>query len=211
LVLDDAFHFYYQDGIDYLTALGARIVPCSALQGNFPDDLDGLYIGGGFPEMFADEISRNKDFLAGVRAGHRQGLPVYAECGGMMLLSKAIVDLEGREFPMAGIVPGKTVMLKKRAGLGYVTAFNRRDNILASAGKMLRGHEFHYSILEGLEMGDYAFSLERPGEASRMDGYCRGSLLASYLHLHFCGCREEALCFIKACLDYRKKRKASSL
>lgn len=207
LVLDQAFNFYYQDGLDFLSALGAEIVPCSALEGNLPPGLDGLYIGGGFPEMFADAIAQNLEFMAVVRGEFSRGMPVYAECGGMMFLSGSITGYDGREYRMAGIIPGKTVMLKKRAGLGYVTATALRDSVLAAAGRRIRGHEFHYSVLEGLDGADHAYLLEKEGEAPpRPDGYASGNLLASYLHIHFAGCPEEARRFIRACKSYRQKR-----
>jgi cobyrinic acid a,c-diamide synthase len=206
LVLDQAFNFYYQDALDLLAALGARIVPCSSLEGGLPPGLDGLYIGGGFPEMFAGAISGNREFLEGVRRESGRGMPVYAECGGMMFLSRGITDFNGRYYPMAGIIPGETVMLKKRAGLGYVTALALKDNLLAAAGRRIRGHEFHYSVLQGLDQADHAYLLEREGGESRPDGYYSGNLLASYLHIHFAGCPGEARGFIRACREYRQKR-----
>ncbi|MCL6610539.1 MAG: cobyrinate a,c-diamide synthase [Peptococcaceae bacterium] len=206
LVLDQAFNFYYRDGLDLLAALGARLVPCSALEGGLPPGLDGLYIGGGFPEMFAEVIAENLEFIGGVRSEFGRGMPVYAECGGMMFLSRSIAGFDGREYPMAGIIPGKTVMLGKRAGLGYVTALALKDSILAPAGRRIRGHEFHYSVLQGLDGADHAYSLEREGEEPRLDGYASGGLLASYLHIHFAGCPEEARRFIRACRQFRKKR-----
>ncbi len=206
LVLDRAFNFYYQDGLDILTALGSEIVPCSALEGPLPAGLDGLYIGGGFPEMFAGEISENLEFIEGVRRESGRGMPIYAECGGMMFLSGSITCFSGREYPMAGIIPGKTVMLKKRAGLGYVTALALGDSVLAAAGRRIKGHEFHYSVMRGLDPQDHAYLLEKEGESPRPDGYARGNLLASYLHVHFAGCPEEAGRLIRACLNYRRKR-----
>lgn len=206
LVLDQAFNFYYQDALDLLVALGARIIPCSALEGGLPSGLDGLYIGGGFPEMFAEVISGNREFMEGVRGEFSRGMPVYAECGGMMFLSRGITDFNGGEYPMAGIVPGKTLMLKKRAGLGYVTALALKDNLLAAAGGRIRGHEFHYSVLQGVDQADHAYLLEREGGESRPDGYAAGNLLASYLHIHFAGCPGEARGFIRACREYRAQK-----
>ena len=210
VVMDQAFHFYYQDGLDFLTALGARIIPCSSLEGRLPSNLDGLYIGGGFPEMFAQPIAENTEFIQGVKEQCGQGMPIYAECGGMMFLSGGITDFSGREYPMAGVIPGKTVMLQKRAGLGYVTALTLKDNLLAFAGQKIRGHEFHYSVLQGLAPQQNAYLLERAGDEPRQDGYACGNLLASYLHIHFAGCPEEAKRFIATCMEYRQKRMAIS-
>lgn len=204
LVMDQAFNFYYRDGLDLLEALGARLVPCSALEGKLPSGLDGLYIGGGFPEMFAGDIAGNLEFIEGVKGGIKKGMPVYAECGGMMFLSRSIKDFSGREYPMAGIIPAETVMLKKRAALGYVTALALKDSILCPSGRRIRGHEFHYSVLQGLNPQDHAYLLEKEGEVEpRPDGYTCGSLLASYLHIHFAGCPEEAVNFVNACRNYR--------
>jgi len=207
VVMDSAFNFYYRDGLDLLAALGARIIHCSALEGGLPPDLDGLYIGGGFPEMFAPAIAENRQFIDGVRRAAGYGLPVYAECGGMMFLSRGISDFDGRFHPMAGVIPGRTVMLKKRAALGYVTATALKDSILAPAGRRLKGHEFHYSVLEEAGPSGPAYLLEKEGDpAPRAGGYAAGNILASYLHLHFAACPEEAASLIRACMQYHHKR-----
>ena len=209
VVLDSAFNFYYRDGLDLLSSLGAELVTCSALEGGLPPDLDGLYIGGGFPEMFAGEIARNSEFIDGVRRAYSSGMPIYAECGGMMFLSRGVTDFSGHRHPMAGLIPGETVMLGKRAALGYVTARVLGDSILAPAGSIIRGHEFHYSELKGADTSRQAYLLKKEGEErSRADGYADGSLLASYLHIHFAGCPKEAGSLVKACRNYRIKRGA---
>ncbi|MFZ5652422.1 MAG: cobyrinate a,c-diamide synthase [Bacillota bacterium] len=206
VVMDAAFNFYYRDGLDLLEHLGADIVTCSSLEGGLPPDIDGLYIGGGFPEMFAGEISRNREFIKGVRERHGRGMPVYAECGGMMFLSQSVTDFNGSRFEMAGIIPGETVMLKKRAALGYATAVPLRDNILSPAGGEIKGHEFHYSVLNGIDPSRHAYMLKKEGEDRvRQDGYASGNLLASYLHIHFAGCPREAAGFLRACERYKEE------
>lgn len=208
IVFDDAFNFYYQDGLELLAAIGIEIVSCSAIADKFPPNLDGLYIGGGFPEIFAEGIAQNLEFREGIRREFRQGMPIYAECGGMMYLSEVLTDLGGRNFPMVGIVPGQTVMLKKRSSLGYVTAVALKDSILAPVGSHMRGHEFHYSELRSCNQYDHAYLLKKEGEdSSRVDGFVKGSLLASYMHIHFAGCLNEALHLVLACQGYRRKRK----
>ncbi|MFZ5642297.1 MAG: cobyrinate a,c-diamide synthase [Bacillota bacterium] len=207
LVRDSAFNFYYQDGLDLLSFLGAELVECSSLEGGLPPGLDGLYIGGGFPEMFAGDISRNKEFIQGIRLAHSLGMPIYAECGGMMLLSESVTNFNGQTHAMAGIIPGRTVMLKKRAALGYVVAEVLNKSIIAPAGRRIRGHEFHYSELRNADSSQWAYLLNKEGEGRpRPDGYVSGNVLASYLHIHFAGCPEEAAGFVNACRDYKYMR-----
>lgn len=205
VVMDSAFNFYYHDGLDLLSALGAEIVPCSALAGAFPGDIDGLYIGGGFPEMFARELSENRVFIDGARAAHARGMPIYAECGGLMYLTRAVTDFQGKRYQMAGIIPGECRMQNRRAALGYVTATALRDNILVAGGQSLRGHEFHYSTLDLDPGSPGAYHLFKEGvEGYKTDGYAGNNLLASYLHIHFAGSPAAARGFIKKCLEFKK-------
>ncbi|KJS16087.1 MAG: cobyrinic acid a,c-diamide synthase [Peptococcaceae bacterium BRH_c4b] len=205
VVMDSAFNFYYQDGLELLSARGAELVYCSALSGSFPGDIDGLYIGGGFPEMFARELSANHKFIDGLRAACAAGMPVYAECGGFMYMTRAVTDFEGNRHELAGVVPGECRMQKKRAALGYVTATALDDNILVDRGEVLRGHEFHYSVLE-LDQGiPGAYRLAKEGtDGHRTDGYASGNILASYLHINFAGHPEAAGRFIGKCIEYKE-------
>lgn len=209
VVRDAAFNFYYQDGLELLAALGAEIVFVSALADPaLPPELDGLYIGGGFPEMFLEKLAANKGFLESLRRAFHRGMPVYAECGGLMYLCRAICDFEGREYPMAGLLPGVCRMHSRRVALGYCEARVLADNILAPAGTRLMGHEFHYSSIEGMPR-DFprAYALYREGDREGvLDGYVHGNLLASYLHLHFASCPEVARRFIDRCEDYKRQR-----
>lgn len=208
VVKDAAFHFYYQDGLDLLAAMGAELVFVSALDDpSLPADLDGLYIGGGYPEMFLERLAGNRSFMDSLRRAFARGMPLYAECGGMMYLCRAIVDFSGREYPMVGLIPGICRMARRREALGYVEARVLTDNILAPAGARLVGHEFHYSYVEGVP-GEIprAYLLYREGEESRQEGYVLGNLLASYLHLHFAACPEAARRFLASCRAYREKR-----
>lgn len=209
LAKDDAFNFYYQDGLDLLTLLGAELVPVSPLSGGgLPADLDGLYIGGGFPEMFLPRLAENENFKRDLSRAFARGMPVYAECGGLMYLTRAISDFEGREYPMAGILPGRCRMQRRRAALGYVQATVLTDNILAPAGTRLKGHEFHYSTLEEMPF-PRAYTLRRAGEETgRPDGYVLGGLLASYLHLHFAACPAAAAALVERCARFRAAREA---
>jgi cobyrinic acid a,c-diamide synthase len=211
LIQDEAFSFYYRDGLDLLEALGAELVTCSALRdGQLPPGLHGLYIGGGFPEMFLPELSANRPFMDSVIRLARGGAPVYAECGGLIYLSRAAGDLEGREYPLVGLVPGRCRMEQRRVALGYVEALALADNILVPAGTVLRGHEFHYSSLEPEGEPSPAYMLSKLGGAGRPDGYVRGNLLASYLHLHLAGHPGAARGLIHSCLRYKEQNSAPS-
>ena len=205
LVQDQGFNFYYQDALDLLTAFGAKLVPCSPLSGRgLPANLHGLYIGGGFPEMFLEKLSSNTLFQNELQAAVSSGMPVYAECGGLMYLATTIIGFDNRKYPAAGLIDGCCRMGQKRAGLGYVTAKALHDNLICSRGTSLRGHEFHYSTLELGREYQRAYKLNKWGEeTSWQDGVTTTNILASYVHLHFAGCPEAALRLINSCEQYK--------
>ena len=207
IVRDRAFNFYYRDGLDLLEALGAQLVYCSALDDQtLPPELDGLYIGGGFPEMFLEQLGGNRSFLADLRFHVARGLPIFAECGGLMYLCSNIIDFAGREWAGAGILPVRCRMEKKRVALGYVTATALRNNVLIPEGAELRGHEFHYSRIEGTGLTP-AYNLCKPGSNDgHRDGHVAGNLLATYLHIHFAGSPGAARGLLKSCASYRRWR-----
>ena len=198
LALDRAFTFYYEDNLDLLRAWGAELVPFSPLEDvRLPEKLDGLYVGGGFPELFAAELAANKAMLESLREVLRSGLPTYAECGGLMYLSEGIVDFEGRRYPFVGAVPAWSAMTRRRLTLGYRTATARGDCLLLRVGEVVRGHEFHWSELVSPlpgERGAYEFA-----EDGRLEGYASGYLLASYLHVHFASRPDLARRFVASC------------
>jgi cobyrinic acid a,c-diamide synthase len=187
---DEAFSFYNPDNLEVLAAAGARIHFFSPLRGDtLPPETAGVYLGGGFPEVYAEQLSRNQALWTQLRRLHAADVPIYAECGGFMALTAALVDGEGRRWPMAGLVPGETHMQARLAALGYRLAQAHTDNLLLSAGATARGHEFHYSHwrVEPSLVGDRSAWLLRrgPDDEPRLEGYAHGSLLASYLHIHF--------------------------
>jgi len=188
---DEAFSFYYQDNLDLLEAAGAEIVPFSPLHDHqLPPDARGIYIGGGFPELYAAALAENAPLMADLRQAHAQGLPIYAECGGFMYLTQGITDLEGQWHDMVGLVPGDMRMTPKLAGLGYRTVVSPRGNFLIPPGQPLRGHEFHWSVWsqqEKLDETTAAWQVQprRAGAVTRWDGYAQDNLLASYIHLPF--------------------------
>ncbi len=210
IALDEAFSFYYQDSLEALEEKGAELVPFSPLHDQaLPGNIDGLYIGGGFPEIFIQELSRNSTLMKEIKLAGAQGVPVFAECGGLMYLSREIVDFDGNGYQMAGLVPGSCIMEKKLVGMGYVEAESLSDNILATKGKKARGHEFHYSRIEPSKNSyfKYAYRLQRNRYREPvLDGYVDGNILASYVHHHFASDPELAERFVQKCNDFKKNR-----
>lgn len=194
---DEAFCFYYQDNLDLLEKYGAELIFFSPLRDHsLPAGIDGLYLGGGYPELFAEKLSRNRDILKEIKQLGNNGLPIYAECGGFMFLSEGIEDKSLRFYPMAGIFPLKIKMLDRLNTLGYREVTLKALNPLGRPGEKIRGHEFHYSeIKEGSGKIDpvvdhnritLAYQLsDRPGIKISEEGYLKKNVLGSYVHLHF--------------------------
>lgn len=206
---DEAFSFYYQDGLEVLTSLGVELVPFSPLHDKkLPDDIDGIYIGGGFPEVFASQLAENISLREAVKRYGQENTPIYAECGGLMYLTAAIRDFDGHEYPMAGLVPAKCIMEKKLVGMGYVTVEHLSENLLGPEGYTYRGHEFHYSRLEPTAKEfNRAFKLTRnkTGE-SFCEGYMQNNILATYVHLHFASDPGLAQNFAAKCRKYKEEK-----
>lgn len=187
---DAAFHFYYPEMGELLEACGAEIAYFSPLEAaHLPEDTQGLIIGGGFPEVFLPRLAANRSLLEEICWLAAAGLPVYAECGGLMYLSRAV---DG--YPLAGVVPARVEMQASRQGLGYRQARALRDNLLTRAGEEVRGHEFHYSRLIPLE-SDFPWAWEI--EDGTREGFARGNVLASYLHLHWASHPAWAVSFLR--------------
>lgn len=194
---DEAFQFYYPDNLALLEAAGAELIPFSPLRDTaLPDSVGGVYLGGGYPELHASQLAGNNAMRRAIREAAGRGLPIYAECGGFMLLCEALVDVDGRLHPMVGLVPGRCVMERSLHAIGYREAVGAGDNLLGPAGTVIRGHEFHHSRFEGeLPSGSEAFHV-----GDRPVGFARGSLLASYVHLHFGSNPGAAEHFVRRCL-----------
>jgi cobyrinic acid a,c-diamide synthase len=201
---DAAFHFYYQDLFDALTASGCEILFFSPLDDRrLPEKLSGLYLGGGYPELHAAELTANGEMLAAIRAYATSGRPLYAECGGLMYLSRG-VEADSRFYPFAGLLPARTRMLPGRKALGYVEAALTADSLWGRRGDVLRGHEFHYSELIDDPLSDPAwrkvYSIRRRRtDAVETEGYQNGAILASYLHLHFASRPPAVARFLERC------------
>lgn len=199
VAMDKAFNFYYPDALDLLRAWGAELVPFSLLQdGTLPPNVRGAYIGGGFPELFAEPLSANLGMRASIRTAAERGLPIYAECGGLMYLSQGIEDLEGHYYAMAGVLPGRSVMQGGRLILGYRTIRAKQSNCLLAAGESVRGHEFHFSSMQdGTDVVPSAYDvLDQPG---RHEGFVCHNVLASYIHVHLGSKASLAPRFVATC------------
>ena len=181
---DEAFSFYYQDNLDLLEAWGAEIVSFSpAHDAHLPTGASAVYLGGGFPELFAAELARNATLRADLRQAAEDGMPIYAECGGLLYLAEGLTDQAGRRHEMAGVLPGWSTLEGGHRTLGYREVAARRDSILLEQGERIRGHEFHWSRSEPPDAARAAYDV-LPDEG-RLEGYVAGNLLASYVHLHF--------------------------
>jgi cobyrinic acid a,c-diamide synthase len=186
---DKAFCFYYQENLDLLREAGAEIIGFSPLADSaIPDGADLVYIGGGYPELFASMLSANSAMLCSIKEWAESGRPLYAECGGLMYLSGGISDFNNKFFGMADIYPFKTRMKKERSRLGYREVMLKHDCLLGAAGTIIRGHEFHYSEIDGGE-GEDSISLYSTSDSSgrllQDEGWLYKQSIASYVHLHF--------------------------
>jgi len=184
---DAAFAFYYPGDLDGLRAAGAELVPFDTLRDRSLPDVDGLFIGGGFPEVHLEALAANVDLRHDLRERIEAGLPTYAECGGLMYLARRI-EWGEREAEMVGVIPGDVVMHERPQGRGYVRLRETPDNpwpLTPGAHSEIRAHEFHYSSLENLAPDQrYAYRVERGhGLDGRHDGLVRNNLLACYCHL----------------------------
>ena len=182
---DKAFSFYYEDNLDLFRDAGAEILRFSPLADPaIPDGADCIYIGGGYPELHAAALSANSSMRESVRAWADAGKPLYAECGGLMYLSRGIRDFDNTLFAMAGVFPFETRMMKKPR-LGYREIVLNEDCILGSRVEKYRGHEFHYSEIVGEAAGTAYTMNDSRNKVLSPEGFKKGNALASYVHIHF--------------------------
>lgn len=207
LAYDAAFCFYYQDNLDLLEAAGAEIVRFSPVHDAHLPDVDLLYIGGGYPELFGPALECNASMRAAVKQFSDSGGAIYAECGGLMYLTQAIRDGEGRRHAMVGVFPAEVVMRESSLTLGYRTVETVRACLLGPAGTSVRGHEFHFSVLEPKGEVSYACALaDAAGQPVGRDGLMKGNTLALYSHQHFGSNPEIAGNLLKAARQERAAR-----
>lgn len=219
---DAAFSFYYQDNLDMLEELGAELVYFSPLADNsLPAGLDGLYMGGGFPEIFAWELETNYALRRELLHSLESGLPTYAECGSMLYLCSFLTTSSGSAFrtpgsgkagtfAMTGFFPHAAEMTSRlQQPFGFVTLTLLQDSILGPAGRSFRAHEFHYSRLVETPQQN-AFQVDKEDGRTWAGGLVKKNVVAGYPHLHFRGCPEVAHSFIKACRSFKMRRSGSS-
>jgi len=181
---DMAFNFYYQDSLDLLTAWGAELAPFSPLDDDrLPAGAQGIYLGGGFPELFASQLSKNEPMHEAIRQAVARGVPVYAECGGLMYLGKSLSDLDGVTHPMIGVIPAESAMSQTRLTLGYREVESCSDSPVLLRGQRVRGHEFHWSTLAQQPEADESV-YKVIDQDNRPDGFRTRNVWASYVHIH---------------------------
>ncbi|MEX2146784.1 MAG: cobyrinate a,c-diamide synthase [Candidatus Rokuibacteriota bacterium] len=197
---DAAFQFYYADNLDRLREAGASIVFWSPLADEDLPDVDGLYIGGGYPEVHARALADNVTLRKAVRRFAEAGRPIYAECGGLMFLADSLVDAGGVEHPMAGVLPSRVSMRPPRMSLGYAGVTLTAAAPLGEPGTMARGQEFHFSTLDPVpDSIPRVYALTSPEGHSRREGYLIRRALLSYVHIHFASNPSLARAFVDAC------------
>jgi cobyrinic acid a,c-diamide synthase len=206
VIRDSAFQFYYPENLEALQEQGAALVTVSALEDPIlPSNLDALYIGGGFPETHAKTLAENLSFRNSVKAAAQAGLPIYAECGGLMYLGETI-QIQGNKFPMVGLFPYDFIMGKKPQGHGYTILEVVRDNPYFPRGTVLKGHEFHYSQIVPDPAPDdpLVFTVNRgSGIGGQREGLLYQNVLATYTHLHALGCPQWAAALVRRAREYR--------
>lgn len=213
---DKAFCFYYKDNLEILEQAGAELIEFSPLDDkSLPAGIDGLYFGGGYPEVFAEQLSGNTRILKQVNDCSKAGMPVYGECGGFMYLCKALhTAKESREYPMTGCFEFSVKMSTKLRSLGYREISVNHDTLIGQKGHVVRGHEFHYSSVDSQTkdrtgshqaVSDIYQVSSRAGQEVSLKGYQVLNTLGSYLHIHFGSNPDSAAAFVRACRAFKNK------
>jgi cobyrinic acid a,c-diamide synthase len=197
---DPAFCFYYRENLESLRAAGAEVVDWSPLADRALPAVDGLYLGGGYPELHGAALNANEPMREAIRAFAAAGRPIYAECGGLMYLAETIEDVDGVAHAMVGLLPATVRMRPRRLSLAYTEVLLRETTLLGPSGTVARGHEFHWSSLDPVPASiPRVYSLRRRGGDERSEGYQVGNSLLSYVHLHFGSNPDMARHFVTAC------------
>ena len=200
---DKAFSFYYQDNLDLLNEFGAELVFWSPLEDkNIPNNVSGLYFGGGFPEIFARQLAQNKAVLRQLKQIINTGIPTYAECGGLMYLCQELIDLQAHNWSMVGVIP-TTVTMQAKLTLGYRKAIALQDSLLLTAKQTITGHEFHHSkLIANPQSPQWQLRGVHRSSVNTEEGWNINGVHASYLHLHWGSNFSIPRRFIKYCRNY---------
>lgn len=209
IVRDSAFQFYYPENLEALSEAGAELVEVSALEQEPLPQLDALYIGGGFPETHADRLAGNQVFKRSLLDEVMTGLPVYAECGGLMYLSRNLL-IDGNSYPMVGVFPTDTILERRPQGLGYIRVEVTGANPFYPCGTELTGHEFHYSSVPGLHRSPVSCVLRvlrGHGIDGSRDGLCHLNAFGTYVHVHALGEPLWAKGIMNAAMEHHSTRR----
>lgn len=202
---DEAFCFYYADNLDALEAAGAELVFFSPLHDETLPQADGLYLGGGYPELYAGQLAQNTGMRQGIRQAIASGLPTVAECGGFLYLQATLQNAAGEGYPMAGCFPGEGYPTGQLRRFGYLTLRGKQDSLLFRAGEQIPAHEFHYwdTTANGADL-----TAVKPSGRSWQFGFAQENLYAAFPHLHFGGEAPLAERFVAAATFHRKRTRA---
>ncbi|MFC1958264.1 cobyrinate a,c-diamide synthase [Chloroflexota bacterium] len=199
---DRAFSFYYQDNLYLLETWGGELVTFSPLSDTgLPPDISGLYLGGGFPELYAADLAANEAMKREIKTAAESGMPIYAECGGLMYLGESIRDFQGNEHPMVGAIPVASQIESPHLSLGYRTVQALNDSPILRQGETARGHEFHWSTMKSGATNASAYRILEQNDLQ--EGYQKKNLLASYIHLHFGSSSQMAPRFVNQSRKFR--------
>ncbi|MCH4889162.1 cobyrinate a,c-diamide synthase [Acidaminobacter sp. JC074] len=213
LPLDNAFNFYYQDNLDLLEEMGCELIKFSPLEDEkLPLGLDGLYIGGGFPEVFSKDLSNNKSMITSIKDSIEAGLPTYAECGGLMYLTAYIENLDGQKFDMVGIFENGSKMTKRLQRFGYVEVVQNAPTPIGNKGLEFKAHEFHRSVVleSPNDLGPIQkYDIKKQKKTDLLSwhcGYMKYNCLGAYPHIHFYSNKQVAKGFVNTCMTYKMEK-----
>ena len=202
---DEAFCFYYAENLELMQEYGAEIVEFSPLHDrNLPDSLDGLYFGGGYPELYAPALSANTGFIESLQAISKKGIPIFAECGGFMYIQEFLEDHYGNRYSMAHLLPGSTKLGDKLCRFGYVTIEAKEDTIIGKKGTQICGHEFHYA---DSTCNGKSFKAVKPSGISWEAIQHNSHIVAGFPHVYFPSNPKAVEQFSLSCVEYQKRKK----
>lgn len=201
---DSAFCFYYDENLEMLEECGAEIVTFSPINDKqLPENLDGIYLGGGYPELFAEELSENRSFIDSIKTAVKNGMPIFAECGGFLYLQNMMEDTEGNRYKMADILSGSSHIEKNLIRFGYIKLTARCDTLLLKNGESILGHEFHYA--DTTDNGDALYA-EKPNGRNWCSVQQKGSVMAGFPHMYFPSNKNAAESFVNNMVEFQKRR-----